>query len=337
MEIYRFFYGNPDTSKRKYSWELMRKLVKLWENSNISVVNGGDFNEICSHNEKSGGRRRPETQIDEFNRVIEECELREIYGEGDWFTWVNRRSGEEIIFEKLDRFLSTFNWRLLYPTAKKYTLEYYSSDHRAVGINWRSRGTKHSTNSEARGRKFKFEKFWSIESECSDMVEKGWNINGADTSLAEKMAACKKELQMWADSKFRHLPRCIKNEREKLNHLKHSSRWRQATEDVTNLEAKVEKLTTQEEIFWKQRSRNNWLKHGDKNTPVFPRRKLTNDLMTNTIKDWCPNKGIFVRAIRQWKSRRSQIWKHDAKGQYSVRSGYIMTIGFFSPIRILSV
>ncbi|KAK6153958.1 hypothetical protein DH2020_013597 [Rehmannia glutinosa] len=158
------FYGNPDTSKRKYSWELMRKLAAMGEFEHLPWLIGGDFNEICSHNEKSGGRRRPETQIDEFNRVIEECELREIYGEGDWFTSVNRRSGEEIIFEKLDRFLSTFNWRLLYPIAKKYTLEYYSSDHRAVGINWRSRVTMHLTNSEPRGRKFKFEKFWSIES-----------------------------------------------------------------------------------------------------------------------------------------------------------------------------
>ncbi|KAK6120367.1 hypothetical protein DH2020_045847 [Rehmannia glutinosa] len=125
------FYGNPDASQRKYSWDLMRKLASIQELKHLPWLLGGDFNEICSHNEKMGGRRRPETQIDEFNNAIAACELREIYGSGDWFTWVNRRSGEDIIFEKLG-FLSTVNDAIIIPVANMSSLEYYSSDHRAL-------------------------------------------------------------------------------------------------------------------------------------------------------------------------------------------------------------
>ncbi|KAK6152706.1 hypothetical protein DH2020_012345 [Rehmannia glutinosa] len=136
--VWRFtgFYGNPDPNKRNESWNLLRRLASMLEIKEVPWLVGGDFNEICSRNEKFGGRLRPENQMELFRNAIEECELREIYGVGEFFTWVNRRSGSDIIFEKLDRFFSTFNWRILYPTANSFTLEYFSSDHRAVEIIW---------------------------------------------------------------------------------------------------------------------------------------------------------------------------------------------------------
>ncbi|KAF4368452.1 hypothetical protein G4B88_028313 [Cannabis sativa] len=49
------FYGNLDAAQRKFSWELLRKICRETHGSLLCV---GDFNEIVSLAEKSGGRLR---------------------------------------------------------------------------------------------------------------------------------------------------------------------------------------------------------------------------------------------------------------------------------------
>lgn len=46
------FYGNPETSQKKHSWELRRRLYK---HPNAIWLISGDFNEILSLDEKLGG------------------------------------------------------------------------------------------------------------------------------------------------------------------------------------------------------------------------------------------------------------------------------------------
>ncbi|KAK6153786.1 hypothetical protein DH2020_013425 [Rehmannia glutinosa] len=99
------FYGNPETTRRRDSWTLMRRLAAISTLRNLPWLMGGDFNEICHQNEKLGGRPRPEAQMEDFRTAIKTCELRDIYGDDNFYTWCNKRSGVEEIWEKLDRFL----------------------------------------------------------------------------------------------------------------------------------------------------------------------------------------------------------------------------------------
>ncbi|KAK6128823.1 hypothetical protein DH2020_037459 [Rehmannia glutinosa] len=135
-KVWRFtgFYGNPDTNQRKFSWELLRRLHRNQELNALPWLVGGDFNEICQECEKVGGRSRARAQMVAFCDVLEECELRDIMCGGDFFTWVGKRSQTEIIFEKLDRFVCTEEWRQLYPVARATSLEFYGSDHRPLEI-----------------------------------------------------------------------------------------------------------------------------------------------------------------------------------------------------------
>ena len=78
------FYGDPKTIKRRDSWQMLRKLKN---SSQLPWMCIGDFNEILSDSEKLGGALRPQTQMSEFRKVLEDCELTEISSVGGKFTW----------------------------------------------------------------------------------------------------------------------------------------------------------------------------------------------------------------------------------------------------------
>lgn len=75
--VWRFtgFYGNPSTSGRPNSWHLLRNLSANWVGPWICA---GDFNEILSLDEKSGGATRPFQQMASFNDALQDCNLTEI-------------------------------------------------------------------------------------------------------------------------------------------------------------------------------------------------------------------------------------------------------------------
>lgn len=160
--VWRFtrFYGHPDISQRHFSWDLLRRLQKISEMQNIPWLVGGDFNEICYDSEKVGGNRRPVAQMLAFREVLELCELQDLHCLGDAYTWVNRRRQEDLVFERLDRFVGTMNWRLLYPTAKVLSLEFFHSDHRPICLQLNCFSPLKRAISLSSKNIFRFERFW---------------------------------------------------------------------------------------------------------------------------------------------------------------------------------
>ncbi|KAK2995799.1 hypothetical protein RJ640_026566 [Escallonia rubra] len=72
------FYGHPNTSKRKESWNLLRRLGGSY---NLHWLCDGDFNEILFGNEKQGRLSKPYRQMHEFREVLTDCGLRDL---GSW-------------------------------------------------------------------------------------------------------------------------------------------------------------------------------------------------------------------------------------------------------------
>ncbi|XP_075499426.1 uncharacterized protein LOC142537821 [Primulina tabacum] len=151
------FYGNPEARNRHLSWELLRRLSGLQEFICVPWLVGGDFNEICFDREKLGGNLRPLHQTQAFRDALDECTLQDLHGSGEFFTWVNRRSSNDLIFEHLDRYVGTLEWRLLYPTARAESLEFYHSDHGPILMKLGS-GT---ANLHPHNSMFRFETHWA--------------------------------------------------------------------------------------------------------------------------------------------------------------------------------
>ncbi|PPS08704.1 hypothetical protein GOBAR_AA11928 [Gossypium barbadense] len=70
---------------------------------------GGDFNAILENSEKEGGRRKPQTLMDDFRAVVDELSLVDLKTDNGWFTWVNNREGTAMVKERLDHFLISAN------------------------------------------------------------------------------------------------------------------------------------------------------------------------------------------------------------------------------------
>ncbi|XP_073057177.1 uncharacterized protein [Primulina eburnea] len=102
------FYGHPEANNRHISWTLLRRLSCMHDLSMLPWIVGGDFNEICFDSEKLGGNPRPLGQTRAFRDVLDASNLQDLHAEGEFFTWVNRRASPNVIFERIDRYVATF-------------------------------------------------------------------------------------------------------------------------------------------------------------------------------------------------------------------------------------
>ncbi|KAL9672151.1 hypothetical protein QQ045_028399 [Rhodiola kirilowii] len=102
------FYGEPNISDRIFGWNLLRR---LGEGMDIPWVVVGDFNEVTSSSEVQGGRGRQNWKMENFRRVLEECELSDLGFSRYPFKFLNCRESEAGVRARLDRAVATVDWR----------------------------------------------------------------------------------------------------------------------------------------------------------------------------------------------------------------------------------
>lgn len=123
------FYGFPDNSRRRDSWDLLRSLAGL---SDLPWCIIGDFNDILDMDEKIGRVERPQWFIDGFRNAVLDCELSDISLDGYQFTWSHRLDSDVAVEERLDRAMVTPAWWSLFPDARLQNLMAPISDHNPI-------------------------------------------------------------------------------------------------------------------------------------------------------------------------------------------------------------
>lgn len=96
-------YGWPDRANKPRTWELIREIRRFVAGP---LVVFGDFNEILSLEEKEGGAIRGEREMDAFRSCLDDCGLRDLGYRGSAFTWSRGSHPNNMIRERLDRFVS---------------------------------------------------------------------------------------------------------------------------------------------------------------------------------------------------------------------------------------
>lgn len=124
-------YGWPGSSGKHKTWLLIRDLCANYDGP---ILFGGDFNEILSYDEKEGGADSERRAIFDFRDTLDECCLRDLGFEGQWYTWERGLTASTMVRERLDRFCGNYSWCNLFPEAYVEHLVRFKSDHTPIMV-----------------------------------------------------------------------------------------------------------------------------------------------------------------------------------------------------------
>ncbi|KAL5573615.1 hypothetical protein UlMin_023212 [Ulmus minor] len=170
-----------------------------------------------------------------FQEALDLCGLKDLSYMGEMFTWANKQGETGFIHERLDMYVGSIKWLRFFPNSHIHNLPFYNSDHRAIRVNLSSSfmWVRKEPGGHQR-RRFHFEEVWASDEECRNIILSSWGVNNSQIEVKKSNA---------------NFGSCVK--------------------EINDLEAKLETLLTQDEVYWRQRSRVDWLAHGDHNSKIF--------------------------------------------------------------------
>ncbi|KAJ9696951.1 hypothetical protein PVL29_008942 [Vitis rotundifolia] len=204
-----------------------------------------------------------------FTEVVEELELRDYPLQGGPFTWRGGLNNQ--LQSRLDRFLVTDDWDRLFNGAVQGVLARPISDHFPILLE--GGGLKRGPSP------FRFENMWLEEKGFMDQMKRWWgslSFTGSFSFVLDaKLRALKDILKSWNKEVFGLIE---SKKREALGQVEH---WDEVEKhsplSLEDCEARKEaqeaykSWVLREEISWRQKSRELWLKEGDNNTRFFHR------------------------------------------------------------------
>ncbi|XP_055960697.1 uncharacterized protein LOC126668753 [Mercurialis annua] len=225
----------------------------------------GDFNDILYPSEKEGGLAYVPASHFQFLNFIRELCLLDLGYIGSHFTWSNRRQYPDLIRLRLDRVLASGGWTSLFPQANILHLSDLGSDHCPLLLNTQNFIPRRSFL-------FKFDRRWGTHPEVLPLLTNIWGTSVAGSKLYQvftKLKQTRHHLKTWSSQLYKRSYRNTEAITRRIIDLKQISPMDIDWSTIRDLEYQLKQFHIQDEIYWAQKSRVQWLKCGDCNSKFF--------------------------------------------------------------------
>ena len=313
-----FVYGLNTPAGRGMLWDYILSQAPQFSSSPWVLM--GDFNATLKATDRSGGDTNWYSHLEDFGSCIHDAELSHIPYSGLKFSWHNGQLGKDAIMKKLDWIFGNFPFLSNWPAAHANFLPRDHSDHSAMILTL----TPPSPHMPA---PFKFLNVWADRMDFQDIVKEAWQspVNGNPMyRFTSKLQLIKHALKDLHRNNSSHISARVAEAKTRWNLAQVLLDESPTSEDLLAAERECAVLYSQlckdEEAIFKQRSRMQWLKLGDRNTKFFHRSLLHRqsrngihvlaDETGNLIHD---QKEIGLLAVKHFQSLLTSTVPHPEK------------------------
>nr|VDD42065.1 unnamed protein product [Brassica oleracea] len=190
--------------------------------------------------------------------MLKNCGMLDFPYKGNSFSWVGKRRTSKVKC-KLDRAVANEECHALFTHSTVEFLQLWGSDHRPVLARIQS--------SVRRTRKnFRFNKRWIGKPGFKEAVISGWGQFDEIPlrNFHQKVTSCRNKISSWKKQNPTNSSLLIKELKDKID-LAQDDEFT-TTEELEDLRRQLILAFREENTFWKQKSRDQWDKDGDRNT-----------------------------------------------------------------------
>ncbi|KAG7983147.1 hypothetical protein I3843_04G089800 [Carya illinoinensis] len=175
-----------------------------------------------------------------FRNVLQEYLLKDLdFIQGD-YTWPNYRQNHSFTKERHDRAIANFEWCEAFGGGNVQVLAFFTSDHCPILMivgqqnNW----TRKSVLLK------QYEYSWSLFTNCEEVITNAWQMHGSTNGAS------------------------IKQKRKSLQALQQYIIV-ELVQQLRGLQQEIDDHLEREHVTWQQRTKENWLHKGDRNTTFY--------------------------------------------------------------------
>ncbi|XP_031105341.1 uncharacterized protein LOC116010192 [Ipomoea triloba] len=257
---YAIVYGSPTQHLRRRLWS---ELTMAKRGITGPCLIARDFNSVVNQDETNNYSAFSSQRSSDFVHWIQSEGLVDLGFSGPRYTWTKGLSVGHAKAARLDRALCNLSWRNQFPEATVTHLPRISSDHTPLLIRLSDAAFT------LRRPEFKFQAAWLTSRQFPEVVHRTWNNN---RTLYENIPVLTTELSKWNREVFRDINRRKKIVLARLGGVQ-TRLSNQRHGGLAKLEKKLteeyQEILYQEELMWFQRSREDWIVSGDRNTAYY--------------------------------------------------------------------
>lgn len=283
-------YASNHREERLELWKGLLEVQQTYYLEDQSWLIGGDLNQIIHHAEHSSPSvNHLTTDMVELRDFFLDLGIEDLRFQGNSHTWTNKRP-ENPVTKKLDRAMVNSHWIRNFPNSIASFLPHEFSDHSPCVVNLACplpfSGTK----------PFKFFNHLTSHPDFLSSTEVAWTLAGSTASdlasLGFKLKNIKRPLKSLHKESFSDIQKRVCETNSLLKMVQVQAMANPSTilfTEERELQEKYHFLRGIEESFFHQKSRVNWLRLGDHNTPFYQSvaaaRASQNSIRSITLSD----------------------------------------------------